>query len=99
MDKQDLGDALSSSLSSCSTQLAQALKGWAPSPNTKQHKNTKNIQEEILLVIQEIKGLAELAAAVKDGSFDDELKDAKARLKLLHAKRSSSKTLDLTKDA
>ena len=98
MDSVALSDCLSGALSSSTTEFAKAMKLLAPSPSTRSNRSTHNTQQEINLVIQEIKGLMEING---DGTFDAELDNAKARLAHLQSKRSACNTglaLDLTKE-
>eukprot|EP00956_Cyclotella_meneghiniana_P034644 scaffold107138_cov38-Cyclotella_meneghiniana.AAC.2 len=59
MDDVALCDYLSGALTSSTLEFAIAMKMFAPSPSTKGIRSTQNNQQQINLVIQEIKGLME----------------------------------------
>lgn len=84
MDNHALTDSLSNALCSTTKQFTSAIERLAPSPSTKSSKARKNIQEEILLVIKEIKDLQEING---NHDYDNELKAARARLVALQKKR------------
>ena len=96
MDQHALTDSLSNALSSSTLQFASVIKSLAQSPNTKSRKSTKQIQEEIILVLQEIKQLKEMN---DDGDMDEDLADAKRRLKSLQAERKAGSKPKETKKA
>lgn len=80
LDHVDLTAGLSNALTRSFKDKMSAFKLMASSPYTNIHKNLKEIQTVIVLLIDEIKGLKELNA---DGDFDDELDDERVRLKEL----------------
>lgn len=97
MDNHALTDGLSQALTSSTTQFTAAIKGLAPSPSTKNSRSQKSNQEEIIMVLQEIKGINEIN---NDGSYNKNLRDAQARLNYLQGKRDNGngRVIDFTKE-
>ena len=87
MDQHALNDSLSVALSSSTREFTKAMRDFLPIPASKRQKTCKEIQEEILLVIKEIKGYSEINSK---GDFDRDIETAKARLKPLQQQRDSN---------
>ena len=78
MDQHALNDSLSVALSSSTREFTKAMRDFLPIPASKRQKTCKEIQEEILLVIKEIKGYSEIN---RKGNFDKDIETAKSCLK------------------
>jgi hypothetical protein len=84
MDQHALVDSLSGALSSSTREFTDAMRAFLPTPASKRQKTSKEIQEEILLVIEEIQ---RYSAINSNHDFDKDIETAKARLKSLQQQR------------
>ena len=84
MDQHALVDSLSGALSSSTREFTDVMRAYLPTPEAKRQKTSKDIQEEILLVIEEIQKYSSINS---NHDFDKDIETAKARLKSLQRQR------------
>jgi hypothetical protein len=75
-----LVDCLSGALSSSTCEFTDAMHALLPTPASKRQKTSKEIQQEILLMLEEIQKYSTINS---NHDFDKDIEAARARLKSL----------------
>lgn len=84
LDQHALVDSLSGALSNSTREFTDAMRAFLPAPASKRQKTSKEIQEEILLVLDEIQKYSSING---NHDFDKDIEAARARLRSLQQQR------------